>query len=311
MDPQRFDTLAKALSAPGTRRGLATRLAAIAIAAGWRSLGIPDDATGRGNGGIGSEGGGRRQRRKARHRHQTGNNKEHRKGKRKGKGACTTAGKAPKKGHRCCAGLSKDAAGRCAQPLPCGTGGPCLVFATSQKFTGNLGGLAGADKKCQALATAPGVGLPGTYKAWLSDSSNSPFTRFVKSPGPYQLVTGEKVADNWNDLTTCDGSAPFACLDRPINITETGDPVDLFERAWTFTLTDGTAGKDDSVDSVDYTCQNWTNDAFVLDCQTDPSRCGSAGEISSRDGEWTDESLTVSSCDFEFGGGHLYCFQQS
>jgi hypothetical protein len=252
---------------------------------------------------------GRRQRRKARHRHQTGRDKENRKGKRKGKdrGACTTAGKAPKKGHRCCAGLSKDTAGRCAQPVPCGTSSPCLVFATSQKYSGNLGGLAGADKKCQDLATAPGVDLPGIYKAWLSDSSNSPFTRFVKSPGPYQLVTGEKVADNWDDLTTCDGSAPFDCIDHPINITETGDPVVLFEMAWTFTLADGTAGHTGADGS---TCQNWTSAEGGLDCSIDPSLCGAVGRTDRRDGTWTDEIATVASCDLDDGGHHLYCFQQ-
>src|SRR5687768_3468798 len=192
MDSRRFDSLAKSLSSTDTRRGIARLFAALPLGVALTALlGDGRDTTAKDDDQGSSH---RRHRRKAKHRHQTGNNKEHRKGKRKGKGACTTAGKAPKKGHRCCAGLSKDAAGRCAQPLSCGTGGPCLVFATSQKFTGNLGGVAGADRKCQDLATAPGVGLPGTYMAWLSDSTNSPFTRFVKSPGPYQLVTGEKVA---------------------------------------------------------------------------------------------------------------------
>src|SRR5207248_2675590 len=53
------------------------------------------------------------------------------------------------------------------------TGSACVVmvnkrvFVTSVMYDGNLGGLAGADAKCQARATA--ASLSGTYKAWLSD----------------------------------------------------------------------------------------------------------------------------------------------
>jgi hypothetical protein len=53
------------------------------------------------------------------------------------------------------------------------------VFLTSQEYTGNLGGLAGADAKCQALADAAGIG--GTFKAWLSDSTLDPIHRFSGS----------------------------------------------------------------------------------------------------------------------------------
>jgi hypothetical protein len=60
------------------------------------------------------------------------------------------------------------------------------VFVTSQVYDTNLDGLQGADLKCQTLATA--AGLKGRYKAWLSDSTASPSTRFVKSKGPYKLM---------------------------------------------------------------------------------------------------------------------------
>ena len=93
---------------------------------------------------------------------------------------------------------------------------PCRVFVTSTTHDGNLGGLAGADAICQARAAA--AGLPGTYLAWLSDGSASPATRFLtQSAGPYRLVNGTTIADDWADLTSGD-------LDAPINITETGDP---------------------------------------------------------------------------------------
>ena len=90
------------------------------------------------------------------------------------------------------------------------------VFITSAKFKGNLGGLAGADDKCQAEADDPASIVPsGTYLAWLSDGTDSPDTRFTKSAHPYILLDGTKIAENYTDLT--DGTILHA-----INIDSTG-----------------------------------------------------------------------------------------
>src|SRR5262245_56445509 len=51
------------------------------------------------------------------------------------------------------------------------------VFTTSLKYPAALGGLTGADAKCNAAAQA--AGLPGTYKAWLSDGYTNALTRLV------------------------------------------------------------------------------------------------------------------------------------
>src|SRR5690242_2782849 len=77
-----------------------------------------------------------------------------------------------------------------------------LVFVTSTLQTGNLGGLTGADMICQARAAAGG--LRGIFKAWLSDTTASPSTRFTRSKKPYVLLDGTVIANNWADLT--DGS---------------------------------------------------------------------------------------------------------
>jgi hypothetical protein len=76
---------------------------------------------------------------------------------------------------------------------------------------GNLGGLAGADAHCQRLASD--AGLPGAYRAWLSDSRDSPSTRFTRSTGPYVLANGTVIADRYADFT--DGT-----LDNAIARTE-------------------------------------------------------------------------------------------
>lgn len=88
------------------------------------------------------------------------------------------------------------------------------VFLTSTMYKGGeLGGLAGADAKCQARANT--AGLMGIYRAWLSDSTGSPSSRFARAGAPYVLVNGAMVANNWVGLTS--GS-----LRHAIDVTELG-----------------------------------------------------------------------------------------
>lgn len=125
-----------------------------------------------------------------------------------------------------------------------------LVFVTKAAFPGNMGvvtGLAGADAQCAVSATA--AGLVGPFKAWLSDSNETPLTRFVASlngfTGVYELVDGTKVADGWVDLTDGD-------LDHPIDMTEdmTG-MVDVV--VWSNTSVDG------NLLFANKHCENWAS----------------------------------------------------
>jgi hypothetical protein len=118
------------------------------------------------------------------------------------------------------------------------------VFITSAKFKGDLGGLAGADDKCQAEADSTASIVPsGTYLAWLSDGFDSPDVRFTKSVHPYMLLDGTKIAEDFADLT--DGSILHA-----INIDATGKRLH-YEYIWTGTKADGK--------TADYTqtCDGW------------------------------------------------------
>ncbi len=118
------------------------------------------------------------------------------------------------------------------------------VFITSAKFKGNLGGLAGADDKCQVEVDGPASIVPsGTYLAWLSDGTDSPDTRFTKSAHPYILLDGTKIAENYTDLT--DGSILNA-----INIDSTGKALGL-QPFWTGTKADGTTAP------LSVTCTGW------------------------------------------------------
>ena len=161
------------------------------------------------------------------------------------------------------------------------------VFATSTLQTGNMGGLAGADAKCQARAAA--AGLSGTYKAWLSDGTGSPSTRFTRSTTPYELVNGVKIANNWTDLV--DGTLLAA-----INVTESGgvppagDVACTTGHAWTNTNTDGTQA------NAIYSCTNWTSTAG-----------GSTwGLFNQASGQWT-SYCSGGLCSWNMT---MYCFEQ-
>ena len=76
------------------------------------------------------------------------------------------------------------------------------VFWTNTTYTGNLGGLSGADEKCQAAADAETI--KGTYKAWLGVSSG-----YGAIPGrpafsfhdlPYRNVDGTNIASSFVDF---------------------------------------------------------------------------------------------------------------
>jgi hypothetical protein len=154
------------------------------------------------------------------------------------------------------------------------------VFVTSNRYTGALGGLYGADAKCQSEAN--NSDLPGLYKAWLSTSNSSPYTdaSFTKAGEPYVRPDGVSVADDFDDLT--DGG-----LANPINRTATestnNSPV------WSHTYPNGSSAPSS------YHCSNWTS----------TNGGGIYGNSSRTDGAWT--YLGTAGCSNSYS---LYCFRQ-
>ncbi len=172
--------------------------------------------------------------------------------------------------------------------------GESIAFITSQTYSGDLGGLSGADKKCQGLAD--NAGLHGTYKAWLSDSSTAVKDRFSHSSRPYYRVDGEKIADNWEDLTTCDD--PYNCIDAPIQIDENGDNV-YIEEVFTYTKSDGSINDETHVGE----CDGWTYGAN----QPPEDRLETYGANSHSTGEKWTRYADNHRCDWY---ARLYCFSQ-
>ena len=82
------------------------------------------------------------------------------------------------------------------------------VFLTPTRYNGNLGGLSGADQKCQVAANTANWG--GVWKAWLSDGTTSAADRLSHFSGRYvkpaNTISGTGVgivvANSWNDLVT-------------------------------------------------------------------------------------------------------------
>ncbi len=91
-----------------------------------------------------------------------------------------------------------------------------VAFVTSHVYSANLGGLSGADATCQAHAET--AGLPGVYKAWLSDSMTSAADRLSHATVPYSLVDGTLIANDWSALTS-------GHLVHSIDLSETRGPA--------------------------------------------------------------------------------------
>jgi hypothetical protein len=177
--------------------------------------------------------------------------------------------------------------------VTCGGDVPCYVFVTDTAYTGNLGGVAGADTICQNDAVAHG--LPGTYKAWLSnhwvfDQPNSgPITRFTNPVGPYERVDGVQVSPSWTDLIT----VPWT-IEHPINLTAGGVQISGGQLTWTNTYADGKA----SSNNLNNTCQDWTS--------ADGTYVGEFGMADETSSYWSAYNFTT--CDTL---RPFYCFQQS
>ena len=91
---------------------------------------------------------------------------------------------------------------------------PVYAFVTSTSYTGNLGGLAGADAQCQARATAASLPLPTTYLAWIDNGTD--FTRIssLATGTDFTLVNGTVFATSYSVLVNNPTHTPLFALDE-------------------------------------------------------------------------------------------------
>lgn len=136
-------------------------------------------------------------------------------------------------------------------------------FVSSQKnMTGNLGGLVGADARCQTLATA--VGSVGkVWHAYLSTSTVNARDRI--GTGPWYNALGVMVAANLTALHARKGD-PVVFVDEHGNMIDgqwTGSPTPNEHDILTGSNADGTL-------AVGKTCLDWTSDVGPGDAGTAP-----------------------------------------
>lgn len=165
---------------------------------------------------------------------------------------------------------------------------PNVMFLTSATWTaGGLGGLAGADAKCQALADAAHLG--GTYRAWLSTSGSGGVTapeRLGTARG-WIRADGKPFADRVSDLAYTCGDHHCARLFYPPRVDEWGRDVTAYRAAWTATRGNGTR--------FGNTCGNWADTSCTDDVASGISRLGGEG--------WTYTVLNDAQAPH-----NLYCF---
>jgi hypothetical protein len=219
---------------------------------------------------------------------------------------------------------------------------PTTFFITSTTIGngGNLGGLAGADAHCQALATAAGAGNH-TWHAYMSTQAQGGQpainARDRIGQGPWYNAKGEMIA---RDLATLQGDTlELARLGNNINkltaLTEKGeivpglnDNANPKDRTWEYasqhpnsnrhemltgSQTDGRAYSDNN----DHTCNNWTSSAagHTQDLRNNPGPAAQIG-LSDRNGggngSWNSSHGTRGCSQedlaFSHGVGLFYCF---
>lgn len=148
------------------------------------------------------------------------------------------------------------------------------LFVTRTTYTGDLGGLSGADQNCQNSAAA--LALGGNWTAWLSDFNQDAIDR-INGEGPWHSVAGQEIFRNRAGLA----GSPLT----EIRVQEDGETVSLSARAWTGTRTGGTLETPN--------CSEWTT--------TEGEGTGGATESIAG---WTQNGSY--SC---ISARHLYCFE--
>lgn len=203
----------------------------------------------------------------------------------------------------------------------CSLGGPAtpegrmsfFVTSTNPGQGADFGGLAGADRHCQALADSVGAGRK-TWRAYLSarpTSSGSPAVnaRDRIGRGPWMNVKGELIARDIDDLHGGDNnlSKQTALTEKGERISGRGDAVNLHD-----ILTGSSPGGRAVAEARDNTCNNWTSSGEGSAIVGHHDRMGLRDDAPSR--SWN-SSHPTQGCSLDAlrrtgGGGLLYCFAE-
>jgi hypothetical protein len=172
----------------------------------------------------------------------------------------------------------------------------------------NLGGLAGADAHCQALAEAAGS-RGKTWRAYLSAhataSSPAVDARNRIGFGPWYNAEGVQVAENVNNL-----HGPNNNLNKQTGLTENGDMVN--GRGDTPNqhdiLTGSTLDGREVEDGQNHTCNNWTSNGQGTAHVGHFDRTGGGQNPTSWNSAHGSRGCSQSDLVGTGGNGYFYCF---
>ena len=189
--------------------------------------------------------------------------------------------------------------------------GMTFFIAGAVPGTGNLGGLAGADRICQNLATAVGAGAH-TWRAYLSTQTANGVVgvnaRGRIGAGPWYNAKGAMIAANVADLHG-DNQRDRNNVQKAVALDEKGQVVKGFgdmpneHDMMTGSDSDGRAFPG----GFDTTCNNWTSDGADHKTMLGHSDRSGGGNTS-----WNSAHLsrdcTKAGLIATGGAGHFYCF---
>lgn len=171
------------------------------------------------------------------------------------------------------------------------------AFVTSEAFTGELGGILGADQKCLDAAAAAGLPLAYRFHAYLSTPDNPAKDRFPgpgAEPLPYVLISGEKLADSHAKLLD---EGP---LGEGLSVTEYGDSI-YDDYVATNTSPGGGSW------SKDQHCLGWQSADPMLKARAGRTYPGDPGAV----GAWASNGQWINYLTFNCSANiyHLYCLE--
>ena len=195
-----------------------------------------------------------------------------------------------------------------------GAGGATAMtfFVSSQKsMTGNLGGLAGADQRCQTLAMAAGQGAR-TWHAYLSvamGSGGTPINAKERiGAGPWHNFKGALVAASVADLHASTKTGDYMLFidekGQPIPGHWQGSPPTVEHDILTGSNADGTLKAND-------TCKDWTSAAATDKAMVGHSDgLGPNGSTAGTYSSWNSAHENGGCNDTAplGGAGRIYCF---
>jgi hypothetical protein len=189
---------------------------------------------------------------------------------------------------------------------------PMSFFVTSAKSkTGNLGGLAGADRICQSLAAAVGRG-DAKWRAYLSaerdaDSNNPVHARDRIGSGPWYNANGLMVGKDLADLHERRGNPILFGVDEKGQLIPGGWPGS--PRPTEHDVLTGSTPEGRLMEGK--TCSDWTSESQELKAQIGHADgIGREGNTAGSSASWNSAHESRGCNDTAPGGGagRFYCF---